>query len=151
LATVLIVDDHLATARVVAALLRTAGHRAHCAPGGHAALARLETERPDLIVLDVMMPDLDGMAVLRRLRSDPRFDTLPVLMYSALDDGYHRAAALEAGAQGYVVKGRLDWPELQAVIERHLTSAAAAEKTPCRAPVTAYDPEHDQGRSRSRS
>jgi DNA-binding response OmpR family regulator len=126
--TVLIVDDHLQTARAVAALLRSAGHRATCAGGGTEALAHLETSRPDVVVLDVMMPGMDGFSVLRRLRADPRFITLPVLMYSALDDEQKRCVAMDAGAQDYLVKGRMDWPQIQAVIERHLGPTVSVPK-----------------------
>ena len=123
---VLIVDDHLPTARLMATLLRSAGHRTTCAAGGPEALAHLETSRPDIVVLDVMMPDMDGWTVLRRLRADPRFALLPVLMYSALDDDASRATAAEAGADGYMVKGRTEWTEVRATIERHLDPGGAA-------------------------
>ena len=123
---VLIVDDHLPTARLVAALLRSAGHRTTCAAGGPEALAHVETSRPDVVVLDVMMPEMDGWAVLRRLRADARFASLPVLMYSALDDDDSRATAAKAGAQGYMVKGRTEWTEVRATIERHLDPGEAA-------------------------
>ena len=66
------------------------------------------------------MPGVDGLSVLRRLRSNPRFASLPVLMYSALDDDGTRADALKAGAQAYMVKGRMQWPDLHAAIEQHL-------------------------------
>ena len=117
---VLIVDDHLPTARLLARLLRSAGHQAACAGGGTEALEMLRATPTDVVVLDVMMPDVDGLSVLRRLRSDPRFASLSVLMYSALDDEETRAQAIEAGAQAYMLKGRMAWPDLQATIELHL-------------------------------
>jgi CheY-like chemotaxis protein len=116
---VLIVDDHEATARLVAALLRSDGHRAVCAAGGAEALLYVEQDRPDVVVLDVMMPGMDGLEVLARLRRDARFASIPVLMYSALLEEETRARALAAGAQGYMIKGQ-PWPEVQATIERHL-------------------------------
>ena len=119
LGTVLIVDDHEATARLVAALLRSGGHRAVCAAGGVEALLYIEQDRPDLVLLDVMMPGMDGLEVLSRLRGDARFAAVPVLMYSALVEEETQARALAAGAQGYVLKGQ-PWPEVQAAIEQHL-------------------------------
>ena len=126
---VLIVDDHPPTARAISALLRSAGHRTTCAAGGAEALSHLETAdretgRPDVVVLDVMMPEMDGWTVLRRLRADPRFQSLPVLMYSALDDDRSRATAKEAGANGYLVKGRTEWTQVRAAIEHFLAPAA---------------------------
>ena len=120
MAAVLIVDDQLTAAQVLARLLRSVGHDAACAGGGTEALRILHTSPADVVVLDVMMPDVDGFAVLRRLRSDPRFASLPVLMYSALDDEETRAEAMEAGAQAYLVKGCMRWPDLQAAIELHV-------------------------------
>jgi DNA-binding response OmpR family regulator len=117
---VLIVDDHLPTARLLARLLRSAGHQAACAGSGSEAFRLLNEGPADLVVLDVMMPEVDGLSVLRRLRSDPRFASLPVLMYSALDDEKKQAEAIEAGAQAYMVKGRMEWSDLQATIELHL-------------------------------
>ena len=117
---VLIVDDHLPTAHLLARLLRSAGHQAACAGGGSEAFRLLDEGPADLVVLDVMMPEVDGLSVLRRLRSNPRFKSLPVLMYSALDDETKRAEAIEAGAQAYMVKGRMEWSDLQATIELHL-------------------------------
>ena len=120
MASVLIVDDHEQAARLVAALLRASGHRAVCAAGGEEALLYVQQDRPDLVLLDVMMPGIDGLEVLRRLRGDRRFAELPVLMYSAVSDEETRSAALAAGAQEYLVKGRSQWPDVQATIERHL-------------------------------
>ena len=124
---VLIVDDHLPAARLLARLLRSAGHDAACAAGGAEALRLLDQSPPDVVVLDIMMPGMDGLTVLRRLRADPRFASLRVLMYSALDDPACVAEANAAGADGYLVKGAMQWPQLRATIERHLTPTAGAE------------------------
>jgi DNA-binding response OmpR family regulator len=128
--TILVVDDHLPTAKAVAALLRLSGHRAVCAGGGNEALHYLADNRPDLMILDVMMPGMDGFAVLDRLRSDRRFASLPVLMYSAMDDAEPRAKALKAGAQDYLVKGSGSWDRVEAAIDLHLRPADAPGRTP---------------------
>jgi DNA-binding response OmpR family regulator len=123
---VLIVDDHLPAALLLARLLRSAGHEAACAAGGEEAFRRLDANPADVIVLDVMMPEVDGLSVLRRLRSDPRFSSTRVLMYTALDDEAKCAEAMRAGAQGYMVKGSTPWPDLLATIDLHLPAREPA-------------------------
>ena len=119
LGAVLIVDDHEPTARLVAALLRSSGHRAVCAAGGAEALLYLEQDRPDVVLLDMMMPGMNGLEVLSRLRRTDRFASVPVLIYSAVAEEDTKVAVLAAGAQDYLVKGR-PWAEVQAVIEQYL-------------------------------
>lgn len=108
MATVLIVDDHPDVCRVVSRLVRTTGHDSVVAPGGGAALAFLAETIPDLVILDAMMPFIDGMEVLTSIRRDPRTQTIPVVMYSALSDPETRRRALELGASAYWVKGNFN-------------------------------------------
>ena len=86
--TVLVVEDHPDTCRMMARLLAAFGHRADCALSGEAALAHLAAAAapPDVVLLDAMMPGMDGVEVLRRLRADPRTARLPVVMCSAVSD-----------------------------------------------------------------
>jgi DNA-binding response OmpR family regulator len=100
--TVLIVDDDAVLRRSLARALRLAGFRADVAEGGHDALARIARIRPDVVVLDVSMPDLSGTEVCRRLRRDG--NEVPVVMLSALDEADDRIAGLQAGADDYLVK-----------------------------------------------
>ena len=121
MATVLIVDDLVANAQVLARLLKRAGHQAHVVGSGPDALTFLTEHVADLVLLDVMMPGMDGLETLRALRSDPDKGRVPVLMYSA-DGAPERIREAEAlGAQGYIVKGSTSWPQLEATINRHLT------------------------------
>ena len=118
------VDDQPDTCRLLVALLRYAGHTPAAADGGAAALAHLRSHPGvALVLLDYMMPGMNGFDVLRALRSDPQYDGLNVLMYSAVSDPGVREQALRLGAQGWVVKGT-EWAELQALVERHAGSAA---------------------------
>jgi len=121
--TVLVVDDQRDTCRLLVALLRYAGHEASWADSGPGALSHLRANPVGLVLLDYMMPAMNGFDVLRALRSDPRYDRLNVLMYSAVSDPVVREQAVRLGAQGWVVKGT-DWQELQALVERHAGSAA---------------------------
>jgi two-component system response regulator PrrA len=99
---VLVVDDDAAIRRSLERGLRLSGFEVSLADGGLAALAAHEATPPDVLVLDVSMPDLAGTEVCRRLRD--RGDETPVLMLSALDQLDDRLAGLQAGADDYLVK-----------------------------------------------
>jgi two-component system response regulator MprA len=99
---ILIVDDDIAIVRMLERTLRAEGFETATAADGGAALAKAESWPPDLIVLDRLMPGLDGLAVARRLRS--KGDPVPVLMLTARDAVPDRVDGLEAGADDYLVK-----------------------------------------------
>jgi two-component system response regulator PrrA len=99
---VLVVDDDAAIRAALERGLRLGGFRVTTAEGGLAALERLADSPPDVVVLDVGMPDLDGVTVCRRVR-DAGFD-VPICILSALDDIDDRLAGLRAGADDYLVK-----------------------------------------------
>jgi putative two-component system response regulator len=103
-ATLLIVDDEPVNVSVLAQHLRPT-YRVRAATSGAAALRAIASEpRPDLVLLDVMMPDLDGYAVLERLRADPATREIPVLFLTAVADGESEERALDAGAADYITK-----------------------------------------------
>ncbi len=99
---VLLVDDDAAIRRSVGAGLELEGFRVVRASGGRAALAAIDSVHPSVILLDLAMPDLDGLEVLRRLRSGG--DDVPVCVLSARDEVEDRVRGLQAGADDYVVK-----------------------------------------------
>ena len=99
---VLLVDDDAAIRRAVGAGLELEGFRVVRASGGRAALAANESVRPSVILLDLAMPDLDGLEVLARLRAEG--DDVPVCVLSARDEVEDRVRGLQAGADDYVVK-----------------------------------------------
>ena len=99
---VLLVDDDAAIRRSVAEGLELEGFTVVPASGGRAALAALEQLTPAVVLLDLAMPDLDGLAVLRELRG--RGDDVPVCILSARDEVDDRVGGLQAGADDYVVK-----------------------------------------------
>ncbi len=84
--TVLVVDDEFGVAEVLDAILTDEGYRVITATNGRQALARIAEQRPDLVLLDYMMPILDGVAVLRALAADPTAHNLPVVVMSALPE-----------------------------------------------------------------
>lgn len=101
---VLIVDD-VSTNRIVFKVkLAAAGYVPVLAADGESCLRLAVTERPDLILLDLMLPDLSGIEVLSRLRADPLTRRIPVIMFSASRDGAARMAALQAGADDFLTK-----------------------------------------------
>ena len=99
--TVLIVDDEPIVREVVVSYLRRDGYRTLEAAEGEEACKLAESERPDLIVLDLMLPGLDGLSVCRRLRS---FSQVPVIMLTARGEEADRIVGLEVGADDYVTK-----------------------------------------------
>ncbi|MGN6380027.1 MAG: response regulator transcription factor [Gaiellales bacterium] len=100
--TVLLVDDDRPVARMLSRTLDAEGYQTLTAEDGGQALATVERAHPDAIVLDVVMPGVDGLAVARRLRAQG--DATPILMLTARDSVADRVAGLEAGADDYLVK-----------------------------------------------
>jgi C4-dicarboxylate-specific signal transduction histidine kinase len=101
---VLIVDDDNASRSTVAALLSPAGYRLRFATSGEEALAAVREQIPDLVLMDVMMPGLDGFEVCRRLRTLLREDYIPVILITALDGRKDIVRGLEAGADDFLPK-----------------------------------------------
>ncbi|QEY32484.1 response regulator [Synechococcus sp. RSCCF101] len=100
-ATILVVDDEPAVRRVLLMRLQLAGYRVIAAEDGEQALTLFHREQPDLVVLDVMLPRLDGFAVCRRLRDE---SCVPIIFLSALDSISERVAGLDLGADDYLPK-----------------------------------------------
>lgn len=102
--TILIVDDEPTGQATLEALLIAHGYRLEFANNGTSALAQAARLAPDLILLDVMMPGMDGFEVCRRLRADPMLSEVPVIMVTALDDRESRLEGIAAGADDFISK-----------------------------------------------
>ena len=102
--TILVVDDQPENIRVLVGLLGLQGHRVLAARDGPSALERLRRARPELVILDVMMPGMDGYEVCRRIRADGSLRHVPVIFMSALTDTAARVRGLEAGAADFLSK-----------------------------------------------
>jgi phosphate regulon transcriptional regulator PhoB len=101
---VLVVDDEPDIRNLVVLHLARDGFRCRTAANGPEALRAVKSGAPDLIVLDLMLPDMDGLEVCRRLRSDPASAAIPIVMLTAKTDEVDRVVGLEIGADDYVVK-----------------------------------------------
>ncbi len=103
-ARILVVDDEPETVRILAVMLGMKGYEVLKAFRGLQALEIIARQHPDLVLLDVMLPDVDGIGLLRRLRSAPATRDLPVILMSARSSDQAVTAGMAAGANDYVVK-----------------------------------------------
>lgn len=103
-ATILIVDDESANRRLLQALLGPEGYVTRTADSGQEALASIADDPPDLVLLDVMMPGLDGRQVARAVKADPATAKIPIIMVTAQTGREARLAALDAGAEDFLSK-----------------------------------------------
>lgn len=102
--SLLIVDDEDSIRTVLRLILVRAGYDVAEAENGEEALFKVATEKPDLIILDVMMPEMDGIEVCQKLRSEPETAELPVIMLSAKTGSYYKNRSKDAGATKYLTK-----------------------------------------------
>jgi CheY-like chemotaxis protein len=104
MAKILIVEDYPVTQRVLSLTLRNNGHDVAVAGDGREALDYLTAQPVDLMLVDIAMPEMDGMTLLRHLRNDERYQTLPIVMLTASGQDEDRAEALSIGADGFLTK-----------------------------------------------
>jgi CheY-like chemotaxis protein len=119
---ILVVDDDPSVRRLLSVQLGLAGYEVHIAENGPAALLAIGRDAPDLVVLDVMMPDLDGWQVLRALRAEPRYQFLPVLMLTAKVQPSDVQLSYDLGASAVIGKP-YDGERLTQMVETLLLQA----------------------------
>jgi DNA-binding response OmpR family regulator len=138
MASILVVEDDLDLGRLLVRELEAAGYRVRHAPDGTTALRLFAGEPPDALVLDWMLPDFDGLEVLRRLR---RTSAVPVLMLTARAEEVDRVVGLEVGADDYLTKPfgmRELIARVRALLRRQarLQETLAADRAPAKAPLS---------------
>jgi pilus assembly protein CpaE len=135
---ILVVDDDVDTLKLIGLILQRQGYEVRVASSGAQALSILDEETPSLILLDIMMPEMDGYAVARQLRSEPVSADVPIIMFTAkaqLDD---KVAGFEAGADDYLTK-----PTQPRELLAHIKAVLArASKGKTAAPVVSSTAEH---------
>jgi DNA-binding response OmpR family regulator len=103
---ILIVDDDVDTLRLVGLMLQRQGYQISAATNGQQGLSKAVDEQPDLILLDIMMPNMDGYEVTRQLRQNPITANTPILMFTAKTQLDDKVAGFEVGADDYLTKPR---------------------------------------------
>lgn len=116
---ILVVDDTLANLNLLAKMLKECGYQARPVPNGRLALMAARSDPPDLILLDITMPEMDGYEVCRRLKADPNLRDIPVIFISALSDVEEKVKAFRVGGLDYITKP-FQFEEVKARIDTHL-------------------------------
>ncbi|MBX9689038.1 MAG: response regulator transcription factor [Candidatus Obscuribacterales bacterium] len=128
MARILVIDDDQAIAELIKVNLDLLGHQVSTANDGMKGLALAQQNRPDLIVLDVMMPDLDGFTVCQRLRQNTGTAGIPVLMLTALGMTKDKVKGFDSGADDYLTKP-FEIPELQVRVRALLRRAGSVPQS----------------------
>ncbi len=123
-AEVAIVEDDDDTAEMLAEMVRLSGYEVRLYHGAQTAMAAFRKHAPDLVMLDIMMPDISGLEVLRHLRRDPALHSIPVIILSAKGTPQEVKEGLEAGANMYLTKP-VQFGEVKAALQKFLPGAPA--------------------------
>lgn len=118
--TILVVDDNPDNLRLLSEILKTHHYKIRLVPNGQRALATIRKEAPDLILLDIMMPVMDGFEVCRQLKADKKTAGIPIIFISALDETVDKVKAFSLGGVDYVTKPFRS-EEVLARVRTHLT------------------------------
>lgn len=119
LGRILVVDDNRDNVEIIATRLRFRGYEVDEATDGAVALERVRQQPPDLILLDVMLPDIDGYEISRRIKGDSSLPFIPIILVTARDTTQDKVAGLDAGADDYLTKP-INFPELEARVRSML-------------------------------
>lgn len=129
---VLIIDDNPYNTKIFRAKLEHEGYKVSCALNGRESLIFLQSEVPDVILLDMMMPGIDGLSFLKLARHRPELKTVPIIVFSAKDQLEDQKKAFELGANGYLVKTKATPNDVFFKINEVLGQERKATATPGR-------------------
>ncbi len=121
---ILIVDDKPENLHVLSMLLTEQGYTVRGVISGAMALRAVQSAPPHLILLDIMMPDMDGYSVCQRLKANPKTESIPIIFISALDEVFDKVEAFKNGGIDYITKP-FQWEEVLARVKTHLSLSAA--------------------------
>ncbi len=127
MATIMLIEDNLQTARMVVKLLRLRGHTVHTVQTGEEGLMRIMADIPNLILIDLGLPDIDGQTVIAILRQQPALATIPVIAFTAWPPATARQMAKAYGCDGVITKP-IDTRTFPQQIESFLQQAVPANK-----------------------
>jgi two-component system sensor histidine kinase/response regulator len=116
--TILVIDDSVEVYKPLTSLIRYLGFNCQYATCGKEGLKMVKDLNPDLIILDAMMPDIDGIEVLRTLKSDSKTILIPVVIFSAIFDPHFIAHAMKLGAADYWIKAGIDFAVLKSRLSK---------------------------------
>jgi CheY-like chemotaxis protein len=122
---VLVVDDEIAWLRIISHFLKTKGYAVQTAASGAEAIAALSHFKPDLILSDVRMPDMNGFDLIHNVKQIPSTSLTPIVLFSAIDDFDARRTAKQLGATDYVVKPFSE-EEMDSVMSRFIQSGKSS-------------------------
>lgn len=122
---ILIVDDAPAGREAMAKWLQREGFECFTARNGAEGLVRLKEAKPDLILLDHMMPEVDGLTFLAGIRRFPKWKNIPVIMMTGMKDSTHHRKAEALNVSAYLVKNEFTLPELRKQIDKFLSTPSA--------------------------
>ena len=141
---ILIVDDTPANLQVLGGILKDEGYRVRPVPNGSVALRAVAQRLPDLILLDIKMPEMDGYEVCRQLKASPQFREVPVVFLSGLSEAEDKAKAYAAGGVGYITKP-FQFEEVLSTVRTHLhTARLKRELADCRERLQRFVGESDR-------
>ena len=113
----IIIDDEPETAEMIAEMIRLTGYKAILSHGGTPAITLIAKEKPVFVILDMMMPELSGLDLLRHLRRDPRLEHIPVIVVSARSRPEDIQEGMQAGAMAYLTKP-VAFKDLEAAVQK---------------------------------
>jgi len=125
MSTILVVDDMAVFREPIAAALRQKGYQTICAGNGKEAMGTARQKRPDLILLDVAMPEMDGLTFMEAMQEDPHLQGVPVVLLTAIAERDSVVEAIKLGAREYLLKSQFSLDEMVDRIENCLGQAGA--------------------------